>query len=236
MTFTATVSSQVSGTFDNGGTVTFSDGSTSLGTVGLSGATATFSTTATKLSGGTHTITASYSGDTKFSGSNNSMLQTVNTAGTCTSVSSSSNSSVYGQSVTFTATVTVGSGKLGGTVTFSDGSTSLGTASLSGITTFTTTTMQLLSGGTHTITASYSGDTNFSGSSNSVLQTVNAASTTSTLTSDPNPSVSGQAIDFTVTVNVVNPNAGTPTGTATFYDGSTTLGTSAAQRRAGDLP
>jgi hypothetical protein len=42
-----------------------------------------------------------------------------------------------------------------------------------------------------------------------------------------NPSVAGQAVTFTATVSPVSPGSGTPTGTATFMDGSTTLGTAA---------
>ncbi len=214
VTFTATVAAG-SVTFDNGGTVTFSDGSTLLGTVGLTGVTATFSTTATQLSGGTHTIKASYSGDTNFTNSSGSVLQTVNTASTSTSVSSSSNSSVYGQSVTFTATVAVGSLTFdnGGTVTFSDGSTSLGTVGLSGTTATFSTTATQLSGGTHTIKASYSGDTNFTTSSGSVLQTVNKAGTTTTVTTSVVPAnppgINVANVGQTVTIKAVI--AGAPT-------------------------
>ena len=61
-----------------------------------------------------------------------------------------------------------------------------------------------------------------------LTQTVNpvsTVSTTTTLTSSANPSVYGQALTFTATVSVVAPNTGTPTGTVTFKDGGTTLGT-----------
>ena len=44
------------------------------------------------------------------------------------------------------------------------------------------------------------------------------------MVSTANPSSSGQAVTFTATVNAVSPGSGTPTGTGTFYDGSTTLG------------
>jgi hypothetical protein len=54
---------------------------------------------------------------------------------------------------------------------------------------------------------------------------VNKASTTTTLSSSANPSAIGQPVTFTATVNVVAPAAGTPTGTVTFRDGSTTLAT-----------
>ncbi len=90
-----------------------------------------------------------------------------------------------------------------GTVTFSDGSTSLGTASLSsGTATYSAPATVIDTVTTHTITASYSGDTNFSGSSNSVLQTVSTASTSTTVSSSSNASVFGQSVTFTATAVV----------------------------------
>src|SRR5581483_3138880 len=91
--------------------------------------------------------------------------------------------------------------------------------------TFTTTAMQL-SVGMHTITAVYSGDTGFGGSTSLALtQTVNQASTTTTITSAvPNPSTFGQLVTFTATVTP-NINGVQPTGTVTFKDGLMTLGT-----------
>ena len=97
---------------------------------------------------------------------NNSAMNTVsvllNTGGTQLQTTSSPNPSKAGQSVTFTTTVrqsVSGTGMPTGTVTFLDGSTSLGTGSLnSGVAMLTTSS---LSHGTHNIVASYSGDTNF---------------------------------------------------------------------------
>src|SRR5207247_9140460 len=64
--------------------------------------------------------------------------------------------------------------------------------------------------GSHSITARYNGDTNFSGSTSTALtQTVNKASTTTSLTSGTNPSVFGQSVTFTATVTVTAPGAGT---------------------------
>ena len=226
VTVTATVTAG-SGTFDNGGTVTFSDGGTSLGTTSLSsGGMATITDAALTVAGSPHSITASYSGDTNFTGSSGSVLQTVNTASTSTSVTSSTTASVFGQSVTVTATVSpqfTGSFDNGGTVTFSDGSTSLGTAGLSSGQTTLSSVFTTVA--THTITASYSGDTNFTGSSGSVLQIVNKASTTTAVSASNNPSVFGQSVTFTATVGITSPGAGTPSGTVTFSDGSTSLGT-----------
>ena len=94
---------------------------------------------------------------------------------TTTALSSSTNPSTYDQSVTFTATVSPnGSGTPTGTVTFMDGSTALGTGTLSGgLATFATSALAI---GTHPVTAVYSGDSNFLGSTSSVLtQNVDSA-------------------------------------------------------------
>src|SRR6266516_3324899 len=226
VTFTATVAVVAPGAGSPSGTVTFLDGATTLGTGTLSGGIATFTTSA--LAVGSHSITASYGGDTNFNGSTSAVLtQTVNKANTTTGVVSSLNPSTFGQSVTFTATVAVvapGAVSPSGTVTFLDGATTLGTGTLSGGTaTFTTST---LAAGSHSITASYGGDGNFNTSTSAVLtQTVNKANTTTTVASSANPSVFGQSVTFTATVAVVSPGAGSPAGTVTFLDGATTLGT-----------
>ena len=92
---------------------------------------------------------------------------------TTVTLSSSPDPSQSGQTVTFTAIVSSSNGAPpdGEPVTFEDGSTKLGTGNLSGgIATFTTS---MLTAGTHTITAAYGGDQNFSSSSASLTQTVN---------------------------------------------------------------
>jgi hypothetical protein len=90
---------------------------------------------------------------------------TVNKANTGASVSSSSDPSTSGHSVTFTATVT-GTGATG-TVTFKDGETTLGSSTLSnGTATYTTSTVSV---GSHSITAVYGGDANFAGSTSSAV-------------------------------------------------------------------
>ena len=220
--FTATVTGIGSPT----GTVTFADGATTLGSGTLSSGTATFTTSA--LSVASHSITAVYSGDSAFAPSTSTILtQTVNQASTATSIASSANPSVVGQSVTFTATVGAvapGSGTATGTITFKDGATTLGTGTLSaGSATFATSTLIL---GNHSITASYGGDGNFVSSSSSALsQTVNQAATTTIVNSSLNPSTVGQSVTFTATINVAAPGSGVATGTVTFMDGAATLGT-----------
>jgi len=176
------------------------------------------------LAVGSHAITATYGGDNNFSASSDSLTQTVNQAGTTTMVASSANPSTVGQSVTFTATVSVnspGAGTPTGQVTFTDGSTQLGTEALNGSGTAAFTTSSLAAGD-HAITATYVGDDNFSGSSGSLTQTVNKIATTTAVTSSANPSIIGAQVTYTATVTPAS-GTGTPTGTVTFSDGSTQI-------------
>ncbi|HET6457517.1 MAG TPA: Ig-like domain repeat protein, partial [Nitrosopumilaceae archaeon] len=146
---------------------------------------------------------------------------TVNKIDPFTTVVSSVNPSVIGQSITFTATVTSPDGIPTGTVNFMDGITNLGSCTLSGNS--CTPPSYSFSIGDHSITASYVGDANFNPSTSTPLtQTISKADPFTTVVSSVNPSVIGQSITFTATVT--SPD-GIPTGTVTFFDGSTILGT-----------
>ena len=110
---------------------------------------------------------------------------------------------------------------------FKDGDLLIGSATLSGSGQASLTTSNLATG-THAITATYSGDSNFNPSTSSVLtQTVNATTnaTTTVLASNPNPSLVGQPVAFIATVTAVTTGSGTPTGTVRFLNGTTLLGT-----------
>ena len=122
------------------------------------------------------------------------------------------------------AAVSPGAGTPTGTVIFKEGTTVLGTGTLSsGQVQFTTSS---LGAGTHTIIAVYNGDTNFIVSTATALtHRVNPATTATALTSSASPAVCGQSVTFTATVAAVSPGAGTPTGTVIFKDGKTVLGT-----------
>ena len=147
-------------------------------------------------------------------------------AGTTTTVTPSLNPSTYGQSVTFTATVSPAvstSFTPTGTVTFYDGASALGSATLSGGTASYTTAA--LIAGSHSIIAQYSGDSNFSGSNSTAFtQTVNKDGTGTAVVSLLNPSTYGESLNLTATVTALAPGNGTPTGSVTFFDGSTSLG------------
>src|SRR5262249_15373847 len=199
---------------------------TSIGTVNLNTAgTATLTTSS--LSVGNHVMSASYAGDSNFNGSTSpAITQTVSADASSTTVMSSLNPSSVGQAVIFNAMVsafTPGSGMPTGTVSFLDGSSTLGTANLNaGSASFTTSS---LPGGSHTITAFYGGDTNFSSSTSPLItQTVTRFNSATTVMSSLNPSTFGQAVTFTATVSAATQGSGTPTGTVTFLDGTTTLG------------
>jgi hypothetical protein len=210
--FTATVTPSAAT-----GTVTFKDGTATLGTGAISSGKATFSITT--LGVGSHSITAAYGGDANYNSSASSALtQVVNKANSSVTVASSVNPSVFGASVKFTATLAPLTAT--GSVTFKDGTTSLGTGTISsGKATFSIST---LASGSHSITAAYGGDTNYNGSTSSALtETVNKANSTVTLFSSANPSVNASPVTFTAVV----PRAAT--GTVTFKDGTTTLGTGA---------
>ncbi|MGO8897662.1 MAG: beta strand repeat-containing protein [Isosphaeraceae bacterium] len=225
LTFTATVSANSPGSGTPSGTITFYSGSTQLGTGTLSDGTASL-TTSPLLSVGNHTIKASYSGDTSFKTSAGTVVQTVNQDNTTTSLASSTNASVYGQSVTYTATVVAnapGSGTPTGSVTFMNGSTTLGTVTLSGGTASYSTAK--LATGLDMITATYNGSSSFITSNASLNQTVSQDAASAIVTSSLNPSVYGQSVTFTAIVSAAAPGSGTPTGTVTFMDGSTTLNT-----------
>ncbi|GAC1424181.1 MAG: hypothetical protein NVSMB62_21010 [Acidobacteriaceae bacterium] len=146
--------------------------------------TVSYSTTATPTSApGAYPITAIVSGAAAANYVINIVPGTLAiTAGsTTTGLTTSASPIYYGTSVTFTATVSSATGVPNGTVTFLNGSTVLGTATVnsSGVATFTTSA---LLPGNLTITANYSGSTNFSASTTSIAQVVTAGSFSLTAT------------------------------------------------------
>jgi hypothetical protein len=155
------------------------DGGTTLAATSLnSSGKATYSTNT--LGVGSHRISAVYLGNSTFASNTTARYQSVAKAGTTTNTpSSSTNPSIFGQLVTVTATVVVkspGSGLPTGTVTFKDGSATLGTSPLDGTGRATFSTIAL-SVGNHTITAIYNGSGTFNSSlpSAPLVQTVKAS-------------------------------------------------------------
>jgi hypothetical protein len=227
VTFTSTVSAVAPGSGTPDGTIEFKDGAIFMAIADLSGGVATWTTT--NLAVGVHPMTAVYSGDGGFFGSTSSTLnetihRTTNSVTSTTVITASANPSVFGQAVVFTNTVSGSAGTPTGTVTNSVDGLSVKTNTLaSGKANYTNATLAV---GVHTIAGDYSGDASYDQGSGSLSQTVNKGSVTNVVTSTLNPSVLWDSITLTATVTAVAPAAGTPSGTITFKDGTTTLGIS----------
>ncbi len=209
------------------GSITFYDGATILTTVNLDGSGQAQFATIT-LAPGAHSLVAKYGGDAVDApGTSNTVSVQIQRGPTTTTLATSNASVPVGTAVTFTASVSSTIGLTpGGTVTFKDGAATIGTATLASGTAILTTST--LSPGTHSIVASYGGDTNDDVSSSSALtETVQQLGTTTTLTSDANPANAGAPIHFTAKVAIVAGATayGAITGTVTFVDGTTNLGT-----------
>jgi hypothetical protein len=219
--FTATVSQQSGGVIPTG-KVEYLNGTTVLATLKLKSGSARYVTS--KLPPGTNTITAVYLGDSSHSGSTSAPVNQFVLAATTTALTSSADPSIYGNAVTFSATVTspVGAPPNGEPVSFMVGTTVLGTAALSsGTASFSISTLGV---GTQAVKAVYGGDATFAPSTSTALrQSVAKAASTTALVSSLNPSVVGQPVTFTATV--APQFSGTPTGRVTFKNGTTFLGT-----------
>ena len=245
VTFSATVASDVKGVTNvPSGTVTFFDGTNKLGSGTLSpSGVATFASSA--LADGPHAITAQYSGDTNFVPTTSTVLdQSVGKADGVVAVAlvSSANPSTPGQSITLTATVTdtvtgepfVPTGK----VTFNNGTTALGSVTLSsaGVAAFPVST---LPAGTNSIMAAYSGDANFAAKTSAPVNQV-VTVPDYVLASNPSSQTvnSGTAATYKITLATTNGYNGTvsfpasacsalPTGaTCSFSPSTATVGQS----------
>jgi hypothetical protein len=232
VTFTATVSKVRRDSGIPTGTISFMDGRKTLGKVTLKGRKAVVKGTfgGALLPVGAHKITAVYSGSLRFAPSRSRVRTlTVGKADTTTVLVSSANPSVFGQSVTFTATVRAvapGSGAPKGSVQFRDGGTVVaGDLNQDGVAVVIVNSPSV---GTHSIMAVYMGDASFAASDrvarpgNQIDQIVGKAATTTVVVAKVSPT--GLSVTFTVTVTANGPGAGTPTGSVQFTNGSTNLG------------
>ncbi len=179
---------------------------------------------------GNNPFTATYFGDTNYPQNNSgTYIQSVDKAATSTVLTSSANPSAFGQPIRITATVTAFSGFTGppsGTVTIYAYGDPINQGSLDANGKIVFDVSADLGLGNTQITANYYGDANNYGSGAFGLsQTVNQAATSTTLWSSVNPSAPGQTVTFTAAVINQPPGSSGPTGTVTFKDGSSVLGT-----------
>jgi len=204
---------------DATGTVGFYSDLELISFASLSNGVASLTTTGLTVRGSPHYLSVGYSDQNYILLSANSVTQTVNQITTSTSLQAAPPTSPVGQTVTLTATVSPSTAT--GNVTFKDGATAIGSAALSGGTASILTSS--LSIGSHSLTASYGGDTNDSVSASSaVTETVSQIATTTSLQGAPLSSTAGQAVVLTATVS-----PSSATGTVTFLDGPTSIGSAA---------
>lgn len=206
------------GTGTPAGSVTFSIDGNPVATVALTGTTASYVYSST-LPLGSHAITATYNGDSNFVPSyfieQHQVIPIVYPTGI--TLTATPNSALAGQTISFQATVTSPGQTPYGIVSFFDGTTPIGSVSLNSnsLAVFDTA---LLSPGQHAVSADFLGNENFAAvNSSPVNVTITVNQTTATLTVDPTSVAIGAPV--TLTAAITSP-AGTPTGSAVFYDGT----------------
>ncbi len=221
VTFTATL-----GQVDATGVITFTaDGATLPGCGGLAVASGKAACTTASLSAGTHPITAVYGGDSAYLGSTASSLnQVINKKASSLALASSKNPALVGETVTFTATVTLAAARpeAAAAITFqADGADIAGCVAKPVSGGKAVCALSGLAAGAHAITASYSGDDASTGSDSAALQQViNKKPSSLTLVSSLNPARLGDPLVFTATLAQAD-----ATGTITFQvDGADIAG------------
>lgn len=250
-TLTATVCPVAPSFLRPDGTVQFADAGTVIASAALSpniqGFCSTAAATVTSLALGSHSIAANFVGTEGYGPSSGTLTQLVNKADTIVTITASANPSVYGQPVTYTETVCAAwpssgpasppSGQVSTTanpvplaLTPGGGSQCAQAAS----------TPSPVDVGTLTVSAQYLGDANFNASpiSAGLVETINQASTASTVSGRPNPSTYKSQVELLARACPVTPSAAGryPRGTFTFKDGPTVLNSSTAFALGGSDP
>ena len=202
------------------GNVTFSEGATVYGTVGINSAGDTI-LPLTTLSAGTHFIVASYAGNTNYAASTSALLnEVVLSTATITTLSSTATTTLAGEPAVFTAIVSTNTATPTGSVTFEEGGVSIGQAQLNaqGVATFSTTALAV---GTGIITAVYGGNGNYNASTSAALQHSVVLATPALVLTGPNTAVNaGTTFGLTATLSS---NGAAPSGTLTLSNGGVTV-------------
>jgi RHS repeat-associated protein len=214
VTFTATISNGVTGT------ITFYDGGTSIGTGTISGTTATYTTSA--LSAGAHAITAGWAGDSNYGAvTSAAIIQAVYQAPVITTqpVSQSvtlGNPAMFSVAASGTPTLTYAWQYLNGSGVWKSWAVGTGYNTNSFTTLPTNTNYNNLQ-----FRVVVTDGNGLSTTSNPVTLTVNPAVISLTVATSRTPSANGGSVTFTATIS------NGVTGTITFYDGITSIGSGA---------
>ena len=168
---------------------------------------------------GTYSVVASFPGSADYAPAQSTPATfAIVTSPATIALTSSVSTAVYGQTVTFVATVSSPADTPSGTVTFRDGTSPLATVALnsSGQAALSVSSLAL---GSQAITATYNGNADFQGvSSSPTTESVRPAATAIVLV--PHPVVKGKtalkAVELTAEIEPAAPGRGVPTGTVTF--------------------
>jgi hypothetical protein len=186
--------------------------------------------------GGNHTLTLSYSGDANHNPASASTVLIITPVASTIKLGSSANPSSYGQSVTFTASISDDLGieyhqiLASGTVTLSGFPTGPVTipvpSTILGNTNAVTYTTNTIPVGSYPITATYSGNASLDPSTSTAFtQIVTPGATVTTLAAAPNPAYQTQTVTLSAQVSGA---LAAPTGTIQFLDGGAPLASATA--------
>lgn len=225
VTLTATVSPQMPpGPSTPTGAVTFYSGGANIGSGTLASGVATI--TLSNLPGGTDNLTCTYGGSSIYAASNcNTVPVTINAAASTVTLSSSNNPAAALSPITSTVHLTTNghSAGAGNTVALNlNGQTITLTTDANGSATYTIST---LTPGSYPVTAAFAGTASLLASSSSLTEVVTAAPTATSVTVTPNPAYVNQLITMVATVSSQATSAQVSSGTVTFFDGTTPVGT-----------
>jgi hypothetical protein len=229
----ATISASSYGTSGPTGTVNFTIDGTTVASVTVNSAEpATASTTITAPTSGSHTLAAVYSGDSNYAGSTSSgVTLTIAKTTTTISITPSTTTPTAGSTLQVTADISPSatlSTPPSGTVTIMLDGVSEGTATVtSGSPATATLSFTVPTTGTHTLTATYSGDTNYSSSTTTSSVTINVSKSTPTVVVTPATLSPGVGSTLQLTASISPPSSGgtAPSGTVNFTLDGTPVGT-----------
>jgi hypothetical protein len=195
--------------------------------------------TITGLTVGQHKIFAYYGGNDNWFDSSATITQTVlQIFPDQETLTATPATSLVGRQVTFTATVTSSYsgppyGTISGSITFSNGTTTLGTVPLNanGIATLATSTLPR---GTYIVTASYPGTNLYAPASASVnIQVIGVDTTTTIRSVIPAPLYALQPASIAASISAKN--GGAPSGSLAFFNGPTPIGSAPLTNNAATL-
>jgi hypothetical protein len=218
--------------FDDGGaSIEFFDGNASLGVVDIANGADSVQLPLNGLNAGSHSISAAYSGNSRFAATTPAAQNVTISPATPTVTLQSITSKAVGQTISITAQVTapnnVSPSAGGPAVEFFLNGVSLGTDTISGG--FATLVYQtgdaslMATAGTYTnITATYAGNTNVASGSTATAQSVvlTAANPTVSITSLPASVPIGSSVNLVGTVTASGITVADCTGCVSFYQGS----------------